>query len=115
MPFMADDPDTQVDGLERLTELAKHASPEGRSLERTIAVVAQSCRTRSLSCKTVQQAREKLTSIKQGTLLTEVHSMDEERRSLTELHILKGRIRKQRPFHKVSSAAGSKGVSPVLP
>src|SRR5918995_3653770 len=71
MPFMADDPDTQVDGLERLTELAKHASPEGRSLERTIAVVAQSCRTRSLSCKTVQQAREKLTSIKQGTLLTE--------------------------------------------
>jgi hypothetical protein len=41
MPFMADDPDTQVDGLERLTELAKHASPEGRSLERTIAVVAQ--------------------------------------------------------------------------
>jgi len=94
MPFMADDPDTQVDGLERLTELAKHASPEGRSLERTIAVVAQSCRTRSLSCKTVQQAREKLTSIKQGTLLTEVRSMDEERRSLAELHILKGRIRK---------------------
>jgi hypothetical protein len=41
MPFMADDPDTQVDGLERLTELAKHASPEGRSLERTIVVVAQ--------------------------------------------------------------------------
>ena len=39
---MTDDPDTQVDGLERLTELAKHASPEGRSLERTIAVVAQS-------------------------------------------------------------------------
>ena len=94
MPFMADDPDTQVDGLERLTELAKHASPEGRSLERTIAVVAQSCRTRSLSCKTVQQAREKLTSIKQGTVLTEVHSMDEERRSLAELHILKGRARK---------------------
>src|SRR3954451_16887939 len=27
MPFMADDPDTQVDGLERLTDLAKHASP----------------------------------------------------------------------------------------
>ncbi len=92
MPFMADDPDTQVDGLERLTELAKHASPEGRSRERTITVVAQSCRTRSLSCKTVQQAREKLTSIKQGTLLTEVRSMDEERRSLAELHILKGRI-----------------------
>src|SRR5215217_496813 len=80
MPFMADDPDTQVDGLERLTELAKHASPEGRSLERTIVVVAQSCRTRSMSCKAVQSAREKLTSIKQGTLLTEVHSMDEERR-----------------------------------
>jgi hypothetical protein len=94
MPFMADDPDTQVDGLERLTELAKHASPEGHSLERTAAVVAQSCRTRSLSCKTVQQAREKLASIKQGTVLTEVHSMDEERRSLAELHILKGRIRK---------------------
>ena len=37
----AADPDTQVDGLERLTELAKHASPEGRSLERTIVVVAQ--------------------------------------------------------------------------
>ena len=68
-----------------MTELAKHASPEGRILERTIAVVAQSCRTRSLSCKTVQQAREKLTSIKQGTLLTEVRSMDEERRSLAEL------------------------------
>ena len=46
------------------------------------------------SFKTVQQAREKLTSIKQGTLLTEVRSMDEERRSLAELHILKGRIRK---------------------
>jgi hypothetical protein len=57
-------------------------------------VYPQSCRTRSLSCKTVQQTREKLTSIKQGTLLTEVRSMDEERRSLAELHILKGRIRK---------------------
>jgi hypothetical protein len=91
---MAEDPDTQVDGLERLTELAKHASPEGRSLERTIAVVAQLCRTRPMSCKTVQQAREKLTSIKQGTLLTEVHSMDEERRSLAELHILNGRVLK---------------------
>jgi hypothetical protein len=69
-------------------------SPDRRSLERTIAVVAQSCRTRSLSCKTVQQAREKLTSIKQGTLLTEVRGMDEERRSLAELHILKGCARK---------------------
>ena len=46
------------------------------------------------SFKTVQQAREKLTSIKQGTVLTEVRSMDEERRSLAELHILKGRARK---------------------
>jgi hypothetical protein len=91
---MTDDPDTQADGLDRLTELAKHASPEGRRLERTIAVVAQSRRARSMSCKTVQQAREKLTSIKQGTLLTEFHSMDEERRSLAELHILKGRVRK---------------------
>jgi len=27
-------------------------------------------------------------------LLTELHSMDEERRSLAELHILKGRTRK---------------------
>ena len=94
MPFMADDPDTQVDGLERLTELAKHASPEGRSLERTIAVVALSCRTRLMSCQTVQQAREKLTSIKHGTLLTEVHSMDEERRSLAELYIMRGHIPK---------------------
>ena len=68
----------------------KHASRK----EHTIDVIIQSCRTRSLSCKTVQQAREKLTSIKQGTLLTEVHSMDEERRSLAELHILKGRARK---------------------
>ena len=95
---MTEDPDTQADGLERLTDLVKHASPEGRSRERTIAVVAQSCRTRSMSCKTVQQAREKLTSIKQGTLLTEVRSMDEERRSLAELHILKGRIRKVAAF-----------------
>jgi hypothetical protein len=47
-----------------------------------------------MSSQTVQQAREKLTSIKHGTLLTEVHSMDEERRSLAELHILKGRVRK---------------------
>jgi hypothetical protein len=28
-----------------------------------------------------------------------VRSMDEERRSLAELHILKGRIRKLWPFH----------------
>jgi hypothetical protein len=70
-------------------------SSEGRSLERAIAAVAHSCRKgSSISCKTVQQAREKLTSIKQGTLLTEAHSMDEERRSLAELNILKGRARR---------------------
>jgi hypothetical protein len=47
-----------------------------------------------MSFKTVQQTREKLTSIKQGTLLTEMHSMDKERRSLAELHILKDRTLK---------------------
>lgn len=44
---VAADPDTQVDGLERLEELAKHASRK----EHTIDVIIQSCRTRSMSCK----------------------------------------------------------------
>src|SRR5690349_16573318 len=85
---VAADPDTQVDNLEGLAELAKHASPKKRCrMER----ISQSRRIRSMTLKTVQQAREKLTSTKQGTLVTEVHSMDEERRSLAELHILSGR------------------------
>ena len=50
---MTDDPDTQVDGLERLTELAKHASSEGRSLERTMHLV-------SISRQGVAQAREQM-------------------------------------------------------
>jgi hypothetical protein len=92
---VAADPDAQADGLERLAELAKHASPEKRrGLEHTIAVIAQSRRIRSMTLETVQQVRAKLASAEQGALLTEVHSMDEERRSLAELHILKGRARK---------------------
>jgi hypothetical protein len=70
-------PDVQVDDLERLTELAKNASPETRArLENTIAVVAQSRRIRAMTIKTIQM---------------ELHSMDEETRSLAELHILKDR------------------------
>ena len=92
---MTADSGIQADGLERLAELARNASPETRArLEHTIVVVAQSRCIRSMTLMTVQQAKEKLASIKQGTLLTEVRSMDEERRSLAELHILKGRIRK---------------------
>jgi hypothetical protein len=89
------DRDTQVDGLEKLAELAKNASPEERArLERTIDAIIRSRRLRSMTRKTVQQVEEKLTATEQGILLTELHSMDEERRSLAELHILKGRTRK---------------------
>jgi hypothetical protein len=41
-----------------------------------------------MSRTAVQKAKEKLASFEPGILLTEVHSMDEERRSLAELHIL---------------------------
>jgi hypothetical protein len=89
------DPNAQVDGLERLAELAKNASPEERArLESTIDTIIRSRQLRSMTRKTVQQVEEKLTSTDQGILLTELHSMDEERRSLAELHILKGRTRK---------------------
>jgi hypothetical protein len=40
--------------------------------------------------KTIQQAKEKLASTEQRTLLTELHNMDEERRSLAELQITGG-------------------------
>jgi hypothetical protein len=88
---VAADPDTQVDDLEGLAELAKHASSKKRCC---MGLISQSRRIKSVTIKTVQQAREKLTLPKQGTLMTEAHSMDEERRSLAELHILKGRARK---------------------
>jgi hypothetical protein len=78
IPDVAADPDTQADGLERLMELAKEASPETRArMERTIAVIAYARQIRSLTLKAAEQA----------TLVTEAHSMDEERRSLAELHI----------------------------
>jgi hypothetical protein len=58
---------TQVDGLERLAELAKNASPEERArLERTIDAIIRSRRLRSMTRKTVQQVEEKLTSTEQG-------------------------------------------------
>lgn len=77
------DPDTQVDDLKRLAELAKNASPEARArLENTIALVAQSRQIRSMTTKTVQSMTTK-------TVQTELHSMDEETRSLAELLILK--------------------------
>jgi hypothetical protein len=83
------DPDTETDDLERLAELTRSALPEGRtSRECTIAVVAQSWQIRSMSCTPVQKAKAKLASFEPGILLTEVHSMDEERRSLAELQIL---------------------------
>jgi hypothetical protein len=79
------DPAMQGDHLERLDELARTASPECRSsLESTIPVVTQSRQIRSMTLKTVEQ----------GTLLTEAHNMDEERRSLAELHILQERVLK---------------------
>ena len=83
------EPETETGDRERLAELTRSALPEGRaSRERTIAVVAQSRQIRSMSRTVVQTAKEKLTSFEPGILLTEVHSMDEERRSLAELHIL---------------------------
>jgi hypothetical protein len=76
------DPDTQADGLDRLAELARNASPKTRArLEHTIAVVAHARQIRSMTLKAVEQR----------SLLTEAHSMDEERRSLAEWHILGGR------------------------
>jgi|tagenome__1003787_1003787.scaffolds.fasta_scaffold19859351_2 hypothetical protein len=85
LPDVVADPAIQSDHLERLEELARTAFPERRSrLESTIAVVAQSRQIRSMTLRTVEQ----------GTLLTEAHSMDEERRSLAELHILQDHITK---------------------
>jgi hypothetical protein len=79
------DPAIQGDHLERLEELTRTASLERRSrLESTIAAVAQPRQIRSMTLKTIEQ----------GDLLTEAHSMDEERRSLAELHILQDRIPK---------------------
>jgi hypothetical protein len=57
-------------------------------------MVAHSRQIRSMTRKTIQQAKEKLASTEQRTLLTELHNMDEERRSLAELHILKDTTRK---------------------
>ena len=89
------DADTQVDSLERLAELAKHASPEGSArLENTIEVIVRSRQTRSMTLRTVQQVKEELALAEQVALVTEVHTMDEERRSLAELHILKDTTRK---------------------
>ena len=83
------EPDTETDDLERLAELTRSDLLEGRaSRERTIVAVAQSRQIRSMSRTAVQKAKEKLASFEPGILLTEVHSMDEERRSLAELHIL---------------------------
>jgi hypothetical protein len=83
------EPDTETDDLERSAELTRSALPEGRaSRECTITVVAQSRQIRSMSRTAVQKAKEKVASFEPGILLTEVHSMDEERRSLAELHIL---------------------------
>jgi hypothetical protein len=92
---MTADADTQVDGLERLAELARHASPEGRArLENTIEVIARSRQTQSMTLKTVQQVKEELALVEQITLVAEAHNMDEERRSSAELHILKDTPRK---------------------
>jgi hypothetical protein len=89
------DPDTQVDGLERLAELAKIASLEERvRLECTINTITRSHRLQSMTRKTIQQIEETLTSPEQGILLTELHNMDEERRSLAELHIMSNHIPK---------------------
>jgi hypothetical protein len=78
--------------------MTKHASLEDRTrLEHMIDLTVQSHRTRSMPRRTVQQtkekleAKEKLASVKQEILLTELHNMDEERRSLAELHLLNGR------------------------
>ena len=89
------DPDTRVDGLERLAKLAKNATPGNRArLEGTIDTIIRTRQLRSMTRRTVQQVEEKLTSTEPGILLTELHSMDEERRSLAELHILKSSTRK---------------------
>ena len=86
------DAGTQTDGLEKLAELSKHASPKDRArLEETLDAAVQSRRTRSITCKTVRHAGERLASAERGTLLTELHIMDEERRSLAELQITSGR------------------------
>jgi len=72
--------------------MTKHASLEDRlRLKHMIDLTVQSHRTRSMPRKTVQQAKEKLASVKQEILLTELHNMEEERRSLAELHLLNGR------------------------
>jgi hypothetical protein len=83
------EPDTETDDLKRLAELTRSALLEGRASRGcTIAVVAQSRQIRSMSRTAIQKAKEKLASFEPGILLTEVHSMDEERRSLAELQIL---------------------------
>ena len=82
---MTADREIQADGLERLAELARNVSPETRArLERTIAVVAQSRRIRSMTLMTVQQAKEKLASLQQGFLPKDMYGMDEEIRSAAE-------------------------------
>jgi hypothetical protein len=72
--------------------MTKHASLKDRTrLEHMIDLTVQSHRTRSMPRRTVQLTKEKLASVKQEILLTELHNMEEERRSLAELHILNGR------------------------
>jgi hypothetical protein len=95
LPDVTADPDIQIDGLKKLAELAKHASPEGSArLENTIEVIVRSRQTRSMTLRTIQQVKEELALVEQVTLVAEVHNMDEERRSLAELHILKDTTRK---------------------
>lgn len=77
------DSDTQADALGRLVELARNASPETRArMERTIATVVYARQIRSMTLKAIEQV----------PLLAEAHSMDEERRSLAELHIRDGHL-----------------------
>jgi len=81
--------------------MTKHVSLEDRTrLEHMIDLTVQSHRTRSMPRRAVQQTKEKLetkeklASVKPEILLTELHNMDEERRSLAELHLLNGRTHK---------------------
>jgi len=89
---MTADADTQADALERLAEVAGSASPQDRTrLEHTIDMIVRSRRTRAQTLKAIQQVSEQLSLTEPVTLMAELHIMDEERRSLAELHILERR------------------------
>ena len=79
------DPDAQADGLAKLAELARNASPETRArLEHTMALVAHCRQIRSMALITLQQIEEELMPVEQEPLSIDVHGLGGENLSAAE-------------------------------